>query len=134
MIKSSAMRAFSISLIFFLCACSANFYARRAVNVENALRVGNEAWDERYNEKLEECKEVAEPKTPEAEECFGPTFDKNKNVGIAMKSSVAILRAFWIGYAAGKDPKELREILSELPKVIQDLPDEIFAGIKKGLK
>jgi len=124
----------AVSFIFLLSACSASFYARTAVHTENGLRVGNEVWDEHYNKKLDECEEVAAPKTPEAEECFGPTFDQNKKVGIAIKSSVAVLRTFWAGYAAGKNPKELRNILGELPAIVNDLPDEFFKGIKKGLK
>lgn len=127
------MRSIAISLVF-LTGCTASFYARTAVHTENALRVGNEAWDSHYTEKLENCKEIAPPKTPEAEECFGPTFDQNKKIGIAMESAVAVLRTFWVGYAAGKKPKELRTILGELPVIIQDLPDEFFKGIKKGLK
>lgn len=128
------LQAFSFSVIFILCGCSATFYARTAVHTENALRVGNEEWDNHYNEILEQCKKITKPKTPEAEECFGPTFDIDKKVGIAIKSSVAILRTFWAGYAAGKNPKELRKIIEELPAIIDDLPDEFFAGIKKGLK
>lgn len=134
MIKSGAMRFTAISLAIFLSGCSATFYARTAVITENGLRVGNEAWDEEFNEKLEECKATTEAKTPEAEKCFGPTFDKNKKVGVAIKASVAILRTFWVGYAAGKNPKDLRDILGELPKIVNDLPDEFFKGIKKGLK
>lgn len=128
------MRAIAISLVFLLSACSATFYARTAVHTENGLRVGNEAWDESYNEKLDECKETTEAETPEAEECFGPTFDQNKKVGIAIKASVGVLRAFWVAYAAGQDPKELRGVLAELPGIVNDLPDEFFKGIKKGLK
>ena len=128
------MKAIAISFVFLLSACSATFYARTAVHTENALRVGNEVWDEHYNSKLEECKKVAQPKTSEAEECFGPTFDVNKKVGIAIKSSVAVLRTFWAAYAAGKNPKELQNILAEMPAIVKDLPDEFFAGIKKGLK
>jgi len=104
------------------------------VHTENGLRVGNEVWDDHYNEKLDECKETTEEKTPEAEACFGPTFDQNKKVGVAIKASVGVLRAFWVGYAAGKDPKELRGLLGELPAIMNDLPDEFFNGIKKGLK
>ena len=128
------MRAIAISLIFLLSACSATFYARTAVHTENGLRVGNEAWGEHYDEVLKECQAVAEPESPEAEECFGPTFDKDKKVGVIIKSSVAVLRAFWVAYAAGQKPKELRGILAELPKIVNDLPDEFFKGIKKGLK
>lgn len=128
------MRAIAISFVFLLSACSASFYARTAVYTENGLRVGNEVWDEHYNEKLEECKEVAEPETPEAEKCFGKTFDQNKKIGIALESSVAVLRTFWAAYAAGQDPKNLREILGELPLIVNDLPDEFFKGIKKAVK
>jgi len=128
------MRAIAISLVFLLPACSASFYARTAVHTENGLRVGNEIWDERYNEELEKCKQTTEPKTPEAEKCFGPTFDQNKKIGIAIRASVGVLRAFWAGYAAGQDPKDLRKILGELPGIVDDLPDEFFKGIKKGLK
>ena len=128
------MRAIAISLVFFLSACSGTFYARTAVHTENGLRVGNEMWDDHFNAKLEECKEVAEPKTPEAEECFGDTFDVNKKVGVAIESSVGILRTFWAAYAAGSDPKNLREVLKQLPAIVNDLPDEFFGGIKKGLK
>jgi len=128
------MRAIAISLVFLLSACSATFYARTAVHTENGLRVGNEVWDEHYNEKLDECKKTTEAETPEAEECFGPTFDQNKKGGIAIKLSVGVLRAFWAAYAAGQDPKELRGVLAELPGIVNDLPDEFFNGIKKGLK
>lgn len=132
--KIPAMRAIAISLALLMptSACTATFYARAAVHTENGLRVGNEAWDEHYNENLEGCKKIAKPETPEAEECFGPTFDQNKNIEIAIRSSVAILRAFWAGYAAGKNPKELRNTLAELPLIVKDLPDEFFKGIKKG--
>lgn len=127
------MRSIAVSFVL-LTGCTASFYARTAVHTENALRVGNEAWDSHYTEKLENCKKTAPPKTPEAEKCFGPTFEQNKKIGIAMESAVAVLRTFWVGYAAGKKPKELRMIIGELPSIINDLPDEFFSGLKKKVR
>lgn len=132
MIRPLCMRL-SLALLFLLnAACSARFYAGGAVHVERGLDAGNAAWDEHYNAELERCKKVAEPGTPEAEECFGKTFDANKKIGLGIESAVAALRLFWTAYAAGAEPKELRSILSsELPKIMEDFPDEFFGGLKK---
>jgi len=118
----------------FLCltGCSARFYAAGAVQVERGLVAGNDAWDEHYNSELDRCKKIAEPETPEAEACFGETFDTNQKIGLGIESAVAALRVFWVAYAAGAEPSKLREILAqEVPKVLADLPDEFFGGLKK---
>lgn len=132
MIRPLCMRL-SLALLFLLTtACSARFYAAGAVQVERGLNAGNAAWDEHYNAELERCKKIAEPETPEAEDCFGDTFDTNKKIGLSIESAVTALRVFWTAYAAGAEPKELRSILSsELPKIMKDLPDEFFGGLKK---
>lgn len=132
MIRPFCTRISVTLLLLCTTACSPRFYAAGAVQVERGLTAGNEAWDKHYNAELERCKEVAQPGTPEAEECFGKTFDTNQKIGVGIESAVAALRTFWVAYAAGADPKQLRSILAEeVPKVLADLPDEFFGGLKK---
>jgi len=132
MVRPFCTRISVALLLLCTTACSARFYAAGAVQVERGLVAGNEAWDKHYNAELERCKKIAEPETPEAEDCFGDTFDTNQKIGVGIENAVAALRTFWVAYAAGAEPKELRSILSqEVPKILADLPDEFFGGLKK---
>ncbi len=124
----------SITALTFTSGCSST-YARGAIYIENGLRAGDQAWDDFYNQKLEECKKVAPPKTPEAEACFGDTYDNNIKIEKTIEISVAALRSFWAAYASNADSKDLREIIYEdVIPILKDLPPEFFGGLKRALK
>lgn len=105
-------------------------YAKGAVHTERGLEAADDAWAEYFSEQLEHCKEIAPPKTDEAQLCFGDVDKMDKEIATAVEVAVFALRAFWIGYAAGDDPKELARLLKEVQNAIQDLPDDFFGRLK----
>lgn len=124
------MRQKIAALMLVFCTGCASLYAKGAVHTERGLSAANEAWGEFFVEELEHCKEIAPPKTDEAELCFGDIDKIDKEVATAMEIAVAALRSFWIAYAAGADPKDLAKHLAEIERAVRDLPDEFFGRLK----
>jgi hypothetical protein len=111
------------TLLLCLSACSPN---RLFVRAEHALEVGSEAWDDRIDAKIAECRAQNLPTPVERAACVEPerTIDA-EIVAPAMTAVVAALRAYWIAQAAGKvDPAELARILQDLREATADLPPE----------
>ena len=86
-----------LAMCLFLLGC-----ANRAVLYTEQGLVGVErVWDGEYHHRLEVCKAQHAPRTPGAEQCFGPTYDLDMKIGIAVRLSVAVLRIYWTARAAG---------------------------------
>ena len=130
----SFMRNSLILLLFALCV-SGCAVGRAAVYTETGLRAAESQWDTYYNGRLTSCQEKHNPGSVGAEKCFGSTYDANKKVNQAIRSSVIILRTYWLGRAAGEKP-DLERVVKEIKSLVKELPPEaksIFSRVK-GIK
>jgi hypothetical protein len=100
---------------------------------EQGLEAAELQWDERFHERLDECRSQFAPQTPDAEQCFGAWHDADEAVNTAVRAAVAVLRTYWTARAAGlKDPgwaetqAQVAQIVADLPP----LPREYFERIK----
>lgn len=89
---------------------------------EQGLASAEIQWDHLYYKKLNECKEKFQPATLEAELCFGPTFEANKLVEVAVEESVVLLRDYWRLRSEGYEP-DFKSVLSRIHDLINKLPD-----------
>ena len=117
------MKRVLLALLPFFLTCGCAHVDKTMVYTEAGLRAAESSWDAAYNAKADECEKKYEPQTPEMEECFGPIFDADEKVEIALESSVALLRSYWVARAAGEKP-DLMKVLREISKIVKDLPPE----------
>lgn len=116
----------AVALAVLAAATSGCATARRdrlAVFTEQGLTAAEERWHTNYWRRLEDCRSRFEARTPEAEACFGPTYDRDAQVGVFVRASVALLRAYWVARAAGESP-DWRLVMTQIAELAADLPPE----------
>lgn len=122
----AAARTGALTLLFgiwFVFAACAHFSDRAAIYTEGSIRAAEEKWHEYYNATADDCEAEHEPKTQEMEECFGDTYDANAKVEVAIRSVVAMLRAYWTARSQGSNP-DFGSLQVEIDRIFQDLPPE----------
>lgn len=103
------------------------------VYTEQGLTAAETQWDGAYHERLDYCRNAHPPKTPAAEACFGPHFDADEGVDLAVRSAVAVLRTYWTARAAGNREPGWQETQAQVAQILADLPPlsrEYFERIK----
>lgn len=121
------MRHLLLSLcLLFGCAAA----DKALVYTENGLRAGEQSWDGHYRSEAARCEKLHETETPEMETCFGDTYDADGKVETAVKSAVALLRAYWTARAAGQNP-DWAAVAQQIKAILDDLPPEAVAYFAK---
>lgn len=120
------MLRFCLAILLVGCAAS----DKALVYTENGLRAGEGAWDGHYRSEAKRCEKLHEPETPEMEVCFGQTYDADAKVETAIKSAVALLRAYWTARAAGKNPN-WAQVAQQVKAILDELPPEALAYFEK---
>jgi hypothetical protein len=112
--------------VLFGCAAA----DKALVYTENGLRAGEQSWDGHYRSEATRCEKLHEPETPDMETCFGDTYDADAKVETAIKSAVALLRAYWTARAAGQSP-DWGAVAQQVKAILDDLPPEAVAYFAK---
>ena len=113
--------------------CSTALRDRGAVWTEQGLEAAELQWDERFHERLDECRSQFAPATPAAEQCFGEWHDADEDVNTAVRAAVAVLRTYWTARAAGSKDPGWSETQAQVAQIVADLPPlprEYFERIK----
>lgn len=106
-----------------IASCSRPLADRATVFTEMGFTAAEQQWDAVYWERLRYCRSVAAPRTPEAEQCFGAYVAADTKVETAVRTAVALLRAYWTARAAGKQP-DWRVVADRVAGIVRDLPPE----------
>jgi len=106
-----------------LLSCGAHAQNKAVVYTEGGLAAAEKSWDTYYHDTADACESRYEPKTPEMETCFGAVYDIDAKVETAVRSIVALLRAYWTARAA-EEEVDLPKLLGQIQAVIDDLPPE----------
>lgn len=107
-----------------LASCSAALRDRAVVWTEQGLAAAELQWDEAFHERLRYCRNTHPPKTPAAEQCFGPWYDADEHVDTAVRSAVAVLRTYWTARAAGEREPGWTETQLRVAQIVGDLPPQ----------
>jgi len=119
----------ALGLVLLTASGCATLQQRGAIRAERALGAGFIAWDMIVDSAIAKC-EV----DPDPAECIEPIAVANDGVEVAVVAAVAALRAYWIGVAAGADPKDLQHHLTAFYEAVSTLPPEAFAGLLRGAR
>lgn len=117
------MKRLLLLIVILIAGCANALADRGVVFTEQGLTAAEGFWDQRYYAVLEACSEEHEPRTPEAEACFGPTYDADQKVGAAVLAAVTTLRLYWAARAAGQNP-DWGATAAAVAKILRDLPPD----------
>ena len=118
---------------FLVLGCSAALRDRAVVWTEQGLTAAELQWDDAFHERLKHCRNAHPPRTPAAEQCFGAWYDADRDVDVAVRAAVAVLRTYWTARAAGESDPAWSETQARVAQIVADLPPlprEYFERIK----
>lgn len=109
--------------IAFLASGCAGLKDETMFRVEQGITAGESGWNAAYDLKLDRCAAQYPPASPEAHDCFGPTFEADAYVSRVIVVAGKLIADYWRRRRDGESP-DIAAMLAAISTAVAELPPE----------